>query len=968
MESSPIYRLRPGEVYPALETDLQGLSTAQAEERLALFGKNTLSEEIRPPVWRRGLTYFTHLTALVLLASGLAVMLLLGEPILGLSIWTLVVVNAGFSFWRNYRAEQAIDALRRLLPEYTRVLREGAETSLPADCLAPGDVLILAEGDNIPADARVVEEYGLRTNNATLTGDAVPARKTADASLREGISELERPNLVFAGTSVVSGTGRAVVYATGMLTQFGRIAHLTQSVKDDPSPMQVELNRVLKRVALAALGFAIFALLVGVFDEDVALGREESILLAVGILAAAIPEGLPATLTLALARAGQRLAGQGVLVKKLSVLETLGTVSTICTDKSGTLTQNQMTVREVWVAGERLHVTGVGYEPVGNFDPDPRGQAIEGDWRQLLTAVMACNNSRLTPPGPGKPHWGYLGDQTEAALRVAALKGGVEEAQLQRDIPRIHELPFDARRKRMTTIHQTLHNWRAYANGSPNAPSASFTPPFPPKVAYVKGAPREVLQLCTHILIGEHAQPLTNVLRHQILEAIDDYANRALRVMGVARRALPSDSRAYTIESVEQQLIFLGLVAMHDPPRPEVSQAIHTLRQAGIRMVMITGDYGLTGLSLARRVGMLDSDNARIVTGAELDELNEVELKALLKQPEMLFARMAPEHKLRLVATIQNMGEVVAVTGDGVNDAPALRKADVGISMGLSGTDVSKEAADIILTNDNFATVVEAIREGRALYDNLRKFITYIFSSNIPEFLPFLLTATTHLPLALHVQQILAVDIGTDLFPGLGLGSEKPEPDVMRRPPRRRTQRVVDSGLVRRALLWLGMIEAGLCYAGFFLVYYLCDRLGLISYRLAGIHPPSLPWAGLAAWPTLTSLISLDNSTVEQMALTVFYASVVVTQVGNAFACRAEVNRSSSLGWLSNRSLWLGVCLALLQLWAVIYIQPLRYVMGHTALPVWFWLWIAPFGLVLYSLEWVRKAFVRKFSHSTPNV
>lgn len=968
MESSPIYQLRPAEVYPSLETTSQGLSTAEAEERLALFGENILSDEVQPPTWRDRIELFLHLPGLVLLAVGLGVMVLLREPLLGLSIWVLVSVNAGFSFWRNYRAEQAIDALRRLLPEYTRVLRDGAEISLPANRLAPGDILILAEGDNIPADARVVEEYGLRTNNATLTGDAVPARKTADASLRDGVSELERPNLVFAGTSVVSGTGRAVVYATGMLTQFGRIAHLTQSVKDDPSPMQVELNQVLKRVALAGLGFATFALLVGFFDESIALGRSESILLAVGILVAAIPEGLPATLTLALALAGQRLAIQGVLVKKLSVLETLGTVSTICTDKSGTLTQNQMTVREVWVAGERLHVTGVGYEPVGDFAPDPHGQPLEGDWQQLLTAIMACNNARLTPPGPGKPQWGYLGDQTEAALRVAALKGGIEETRLQHDIPRIHELPFDARRKRMTTIHQAQHNWHTYANGSSNAPSSSFTPPFPPKVAYVKGAPREILQLCTHILIGEHAKPLTNALRQQALEAIDDYASRALRVLGIARRSLPSDSRTYTPESVEQQLIFLGLVAMHDPPRPEVSQAIHTLRQAGIRIVMITGDYGLTGLSLARRVGMLDSNNARIVTGAELDTLNEVELKALLKQPELLFARMAPEHKLRLVATIQDMGEVVAVTGDGVNDAPALRKADVGISMGLSGTDVSKEAADIILTNDNFATVVEAIREGRTLYDNLRKFITYIFSSNIPEFLPFLLTAMAHIPLALHVQQILAVDLGTDLFPGLGLGSEKPEPDVMKHPPRRRSQRVVDAGLLRRALLWLGMIEAGLCYAAFFLVYYLCDRLSLISYRLADVHPPELPWPDLAAWYSLTGLTSLDNITVQQLALTVFYAGVVVTQVGNAFACRAEVNRSHSLGWLSNRPLWFGVGLAIFQLLAVIYIYPLRYIMGHVALPAWFWLWIAPLGLILYGLEWLRKAFVRKFSHSTPNV
>lgn len=945
MEPGSIYQLRPAEVYQALETSPTGLSNQQAEERVALFGPNLLTEEYRPPAWKRFVSQVFYPMALLMLAVGVIGMLF-QQYFLGTAIFTLVLVNAGFSWLRTYRVEQAMDALRRLLPEYTRLLRDGAEIDLPASQVVPGDVLILAEGDNIPADARVVEEYGLRTNNATLTGDAVPARKAADASFREGISELERPNLVFAGTSVVSGTGRAVVYSTGMLTNFGRIAHLTQTVEEEPSPIQQELSRVMVRISLIAFIIGGSAALIGFFDPTINLKGFEAVILGLGIIVAAIPEGLPATLTLALAMAGQRLANQGVLVKKLSVLETLGTISTICTDKSGTLTQNQMTVREIWAGGQTISISGVGYEPAGNYLPDPHGRAFEPDLRQLLTAITCCNNSRLTPPGPGKPHWSYLGDQTEAALRVAAMKAGLKEEQINRQLPRIHELPFDARRKRMTTIHQPTAGFGATGEQLPNP------------LAFVKGAPRELLALCNSIMIEGKIAPLSGEQRQKIMACIDDFAGRALRVLGVAQHQLPPGSRAFGTEAVEQDLTFLGLVAMHDPPRLEVEEAIQTLRLAGIRLIMITGDYGLTALSLARRVGMLSSDNPQIVTGAELDQLNEFRLKELLALPELLFARMTPEHKLRVVAAIQDSGEVVAVTGDGVNDAPALRRADVGISMGLTGTDVSKEAADIILIDDNFANVVDAIREGRTLYDNLRKFITYIFSSNVPEVLPFLIHAVTHIPLAMGFMQILAVDLGTDLIPSLGLSSEKPEPDVMRRKPRPRGARVIDSGLLQRAFLWLGMIEATLCYLGFFMVYLLSDRMYLVSGWLTTIHPPTWEWLQLSYFMQLT------NDDVYRLAVTVFYAGVVMAQVGNVFACRAEVNRSTSLGWFSNRSLWVGIAISLAQLLLVVYWLPLHTVFDHAPLPLWMWLWLTPYGLILYGLEWIRKAAYRRFSSS----
>jgi len=412
-----------------------------------------------------------------------------------------------------------------------------------------------------------------------------------------------------------------------------------------------------------------------------------------------------------------------------------------------------MTVREVWVARRRLKVSGAGYEPKGQFTPSPADTPYEKDLLGLLEAALCCNNARINPPDPEHPNWTSLGDQTEAALKVAALKYNLDEHAVAVFLPRVHEIPFDARRKRMTTIHREVNR----------------------EVAFVKGAPREVLQLCSRILIDGEAQPINEAIRTEIMSANDEYSRHALRVLGIARRDLPPRSGAYTPEAVEQDLTFLGLMAMMDPPRPEVEQAIQTCHQAGIRIVMITGDYGLTAESLARRVGMITTPNPTIVTGAELDAMDEIKLQQLLDK-EIIFARMAPDHKLRLVSAYQACGEVVAVTGDGVNDAPALRKADIGVAMGIVGTDVAKEAADIILTNDNFGSIAAAIEEGRAIYDNIRKFITYIFSSNVSEVLPFLLTAALGIPPALTIRQILAIDMGTDILPALALGSEKPEP------------------------------------------------------------------------------------------------------------------------------------------------------------------------------------------------
>jgi len=926
MSSAPIYNLRVSEAIASLETSLEGLSSNEVLARQSLYGKNELEERKKAPHWLRLLGHFKHTMALLLLVAGVLAFIV-RDPILGIFIWIVVVVNAIFSFWREYRAETAMVELNKLLPQFARVVRDGEESKVPANELVPGDILVLAEGDHIPADARIIEEYGLRVNNATLTGESVPARKSADASLREGFSELERPNLVFTGTSVVSGTGKAVIYATGMETQFGRIAHLTQTVEEPPSPLQKEILRLTRTISMVGLFIGGLVLAVGI--NQVGMPFSEAFLLALGILVAVIPEGLPATISLSLAMSASRLAKRGVLVKKLAMMETLGTVSVLCTDKSGTLTQNQMTVREVWVSKERLSVTGVGYEPKGGFSPDPNGTQLGRDLQQLLTAAVLCNNARLNPPTQEFPHWTFLGDQTEAALQVAAIKGGLEsgpEGETAKEYPRLHELPFDARRKRMSTIH---HN--------------RFS-----EIAFVKGSPRDVLQLCNTILIEGEIKPLTVELRSEIMNNNDQYARGALRVLALARRDLPPRSGAYTIEKVEKDLTFLGLMAMMDPPRPEVSAAVHTLQHAGIKLVMITGDYGLTAESLARRIGMLTTSTPLIVTGAELDLMNQSELSAILKK-EVIFARMAPEHKMRLVTAYQDLGEVVGVTGDGVNDVPALRKADVGVVMGVTGTDVAKEAADVILTNDNFSTFVAAVEEGRAVYDNLRKFITYIFSSNVPEVVPFILTAMFQFPLILSVRQILAIDLGTDLYTALALGMEKPEPDVMTRQPRRRNQPLIDQPLLSRAFLWLGFIEAVLCVGGYFVVFDVISGQHQLSFLPEFLHR-ILDLPGIA---------NIPPERANSLATTVYFAGVVMAQIGNAFACRTEKLRGRTLGWLSNSSLTLGILLEVLIVFALVYVPPLAGIFDHYPLPLLYWLGLMSYALILYSLDWMRKSFVR---------
>jgi len=909
-----IHALRVDEVFTALESSRQGLTLAEAQARLAQAGRNELTRQAPPAWWQRLGPHFRQPLAVLLWISAVLA-LLIGSVFLSGFIVVIALANGLFSVWQEYRAEQAMSKLEQLLPAQTRVQRGGVEQLVPAAEVVVGDVLVLAEGDHIAADARVIEEYGLRLNTAALNGEARAVRKTAEASVRGGLTEVERPNLVFAGTTVAAGTGRAVVFATGMTTQFGRIARLTQAVAETPSPLQRELKHLADRVLYVALGLG--AVVFSVSLVQFRMDWPHAFLLALGLIVAVVPEGLIPTITVALAIAARRLAQQGILIKKLTTVETLGLTSVLCTDKSGTLTQNQMTVRELWVGGHCLTVSGVGYEPRGEFTPPP-----SADVGALLLAALLCNNARLTPPSPGQPRWSALGDQTEAALRVVALKGGVDEQRVNQDFPRAHELPFDARRKRMSTIHQPAQH---------------------PALCVTKGAPREVVQLCdTYWLHGE-ARPLDDTTRAAVLKANDDFARAGLRVLALAQRALPPRTGAYRMEEVEHELTLLGLLAMMDPPRPEVEQTVAVCRQAGIRLVMITGDYGLTAEAIARRLGMLTAQTVpRLITGAEVDEMDEATLQAALSD-EVIFARMAPEHKLRVVTAFQARGEVVAVTGDGVNDAPALRKADIGIAMGITGTDVAKEAADVILARDDFASLIPAIQQGRAVYANLRKFLIYLFASNLPEVVPFIISSLFNFPLALTVGHLLAIDFGTDLLPALALSAEAPEPEIMSRPPRPRAQNLLDRKIFERAA-WLGAIETGLCYSGFLLVFW---RAQLSPFAALG-----LDLQAFATWGD--SEIGVTYA----LAVTVFFAGVIVAQMGAAVTCRSELGKVRRLGVFSNRWLLAGLACELGVLSGLVFGLPLLgplHIFSLTS-PEVFLTWVLCYAPIVYLLDRARKS------------
>jgi P-type Ca2+ transporter type 2C len=907
-----IQTLPVADVFRVLRTRPEGLTLTEAQGHLQTFGPNAIRTIAGKPLYIKFLSNFTHLMALLLWVGGI-VAFIAQTPQLGVAVWMVNVINGIFSFWQEYRAEKATEALLKMLPHQVRVLRDGRDEVVLSESLVPGDVILLSEGDHISADGRLVDDADLKIDQSTLTGESHPVHKTHEIILQPGLSRIELPNLVFAGTNVVSGTGRAVVYATGMETEFGRIAHLTQSLEDEQSPLQKELVHVTRVVTFIAVGIGLVFFLLMVALTGVTPAA--SFIFALGMIVAFVPEGLLPTVTLALAQGSQRMARRNALIKRLSAVETLGCTSVICTDKTGTLTQNEMTVRNIRVSGRNLAVTGVGYTPEGSIrdGENPVPPEVSGDLALLLTATALSNNARLIAPAEPTGAWKIIGDPTEAALKVAALKGGVNPDEEQRKTPRVRELPFDSRRKRMSTIHQADNV----------------------RLVYLKGAPKEVLSLCTETRSLGTAVPLDDRERAEIMEANDEYARGGLRVLAVAMRTLSDRTVPYDPVAVECGMTFLGLVAMMDPPRAEVADAVQKCHRASIRIIMITGDYGLTAESIARRIGIVTGSSPRIITGSDLDSMGDEELATAFSR-EVIFARAAPEHKLRVVTRLKQMGLVVAVTGDGVNDAPALKKADIGIAMGIAGTDVAKEAADMVLTDDNFASIVNAVEEGRAVYANIRKFTTYIFTSNTPEAVPFVLFAFSRarIPLALTVMQVLSIDLGTDLVPALALGTEQPEPGVMDKPPRDLNEHVITTSLLVRAYLWLGSIQSIAAMSAFFFLYWTSGYWGQIF---------DLPASG----------------TLYQSATAMALAAVVTTQIGNVLAQRTELNSILTIGFFSNRLIWAGIATELVLIGMIVYVPFFQEIFGTAPFPPENWLFLFAWAPALLVAEELRKVAVR---------
>jgi len=883
------------DVLLSLVTAEVGLTETEARRRLSEFGPNEISEARKTPLIARFLKQSTHFLAVVLwiaaLLSFLSEYLHPGEGMLtlGLAITAVIIINAVFTFMQEYRAEKALEALKKLLPFQVKVLREGTEKEIHARDIVPGDIIMLVEGDKIPADARLIDASGLKVNHASLTGESEPQLRNHVPFPGEF---LESPNIAFAGTTVVSGSGRAVAFATGMRTEFGRIAHLTSAVEAGLSPLQKEIVRVTRVVAAIAGVVGVFFFALGFV-----IGRSfwDNFIFAVGVTVALIPEGLLPTVTLSLAMGSQRMAKRKALIKTLSSVETLGSVTVICTDKTGTLTQNNMTATRIWADGTIIDMR----------------DASAGNARDLMKAAYFCNNARFADGN-------YRGDPTETALLKAA-------RETLGDIPaeRLFEIPFDADRKMMTTIHA-----------------------FPgTRQAFTKGALEKLLPLCSHIMTAGAILPLDPALQERIVYACHALMDSGLRVLAFAAKEIQNLASSPPAgedtgggeppgEDIEKDLVFLGLIGLEDPPRPEVPEAIGKCHEAGIRIIMITGDGSRTASAIAREIGLVREDPTTI-EGPAFNQMNDRELREKLSEKEIIFARMTPKHKMRVVSLLKEMGEVVAVTGDGVNDAPALKKADIGIAMGISGTDVAKEASDMILLDDNFATIVNAVEEGRTVYENIKKFITYIFASNIPEAVPYLAYILLGIPLPLTILQILAVDLGTDMLPALALGSERPTPGVMKRPPRRLTERLLSLPLITRAYLFLGPIEAAACMFGFF---WVLNQGG---------------WLWGAALPATDILY--------QQATTACLSAIIITQIANVFACRSSRESVFTIGFFSNRFIFLGIAAEVFLIAFIVYTTWGNALFSTAPISMTVWIVLMPFAVALLIAEELRKIAAKAF-------
>ena len=944
MSAQHIHTLSIDSVVGQLETHLHaGLSSQEAKARLEKFGFNELVERPRPGLFKLLLDQFDSFLVIILIVAAV-VSLLLGEVVDASAIMAIVMLNAVLGVVQESKAEQALAALKKMAAPNARVVRDGVEATLPARELAPGDIVLLEAGNYVPADMRLIESVNLRIEEASLTGESVPVNKDARVVLDKEIPIGDRKNSAFMSTLVAYGRGKGLVTDTGMHTQIGMIAEMLQSYEEEPTPLQQKLDQLGKWLGGVSLGICGVIFVFGVIrdthpmmaitDGLLAYLRAEQkdivelFMTAVSLAIAAVPEGLPAVVTICLALGMQRMVKRHALIRKLPAVETLGCATVICSDKTGTLTQNQMTVVRGWAGGKIFQVTGEGYHPAGTFmlDGKPFDPRSDPAANLLLHGALLCNDARLEQSGQenGQITYRMVGDPTEGAMVVAAAKAGLWCENIAQVLPRVGEIPFDSERKRMTTIHQVGKETRASGQGETSAdtwPTSSLAYLSTPYIAFVKGAPDIILQYCAGYIEDGQARPLTDAKRQEILDANQSMASQALRVLGVAYRPLSEMPETPTPDAsrTEAQLIFLGLMGMIDPARPEVKVAVQVAKGAGLRSIMVTGDYKETALAIAKEIGTL-SPHGRVLTGAELDQMSEEQLAEIVEEVDA-YARVSPQHKTKIVDAFKARGHVVAMTGDGVNDAPALKRANIGIAMGITGTDVSKETADMVLTDDNFASIVSAIEEGRIIYSNIRKFVFYLVSCNIGEILIIFLSMLAGLPIPLRPIQLLWLNLVTDGAPALALGLEKGDPDIMKRPPRPTKEPVINQDMLIGVAVQAIVMTAAVLTA---FVY------------------------GLRRYP---------NDLAD--AQTVVFATLIVSELLRAYTARSERYPLFRIGVFSNKWMQYAVGSSLLLLLAVIYAPFLQPFFNTLPLTLEDWLVMTPLFLAASVAAELTKVFLR---------
>ncbi|MBN1431009.1 MAG: cation-translocating P-type ATPase [Anaerolineae bacterium] len=906
------HRLDTQEAIHQLHSDLEnGLTAAEAARRLAEHGPNELVERAGKGPWAILWEQFTGIMVVMLIISA-TISVILGETIDALVIMIIVVLNAVLGFIQEYRAEQAMTALKRMAVPHVRVRRDGHLQEVDATSLVPGDIIQLETGNTVPADARLLEAVNLRAQEAVLTGESEAVEKDSTPLTGENLALGDRINSVYMGTIVTYGHGMALVTDTGMKTQLGKIADMLQSVGIEKTPLQRRLEQLARGLALAAL-----VLVAVVFALGLLRGENwiDMFSVSVAMAVAAVPEGLPAVVTIALALGAQRMLKREVLIRKLPAVETLGSVTVVCSDKTGTLTQNRMTVTFVDVAENSLNLQ----ERLRSFSPtvspqDPIESLLQESPPIVLTlAGCALCNDAVIEAVPGEPGtFSAVGDPTEGALVIASARAGLWKAELEQAFPRVAELPFDSDRKRMTTVHQPNPDLVPdLLNPFQDSRPDFFDPDH--YLVITKGAVDSLLEVSNRVWTAGETESLDETWHKRILKANNDLAKNGMRVLGLAF------CQRDTADAVEGDLIFTGMVGMIDPARPEVRSAVQEAKAAGIRTVMITGDHPLTAAYIAADLGI--AERGQTLTGRDLDEMTVEQLKTMVEKVPV-YARVSPEHKLKLVQALQDQGHIVAMTGDGVNDAPALKKAEIGVAMGITGTDVTKEASDMILLDDNFASIVAAVQEGRRIYDNIRKFIRYTMTSNAGEIWVMLLAPFIGMPLPLTSLQILWVNLVTDGLPGLALAIEPAERQVMQRPPYPPRENIFGRGM-GRDILWIGLLMG-----------FVSLGVGYLYYRVA-------PSASPAVWQTVT------------------FTTLTLAQMGNALATRSERDTLWQIGLFSNKFMLGSVLLTLVLQMAVIYVPFLNRAFSTTPLSLRDLLVSLGFGMIIFvvveSFKWIRQ-------------